>query len=169
MKTGNLIINWLLISYATSQTERLFSPFDKWRRGDFNFQTFYWIGKNLVVQPRLFKNPNFSPLFLIGKNLEAYTAQGKHFKIQILNLWLNFEKFCPNLSLIVENKIANSHKKEDGHILSVNDWDIPFPKRLRICQWIGKNIFHWRQWYEPIGNFALPQNVWLWGSEDIYF
>ena len=29
LKTGNLIINWLLLSYATCRTERLSSPFDK--------------------------------------------------------------------------------------------------------------------------------------------
>ena len=29
METGNLIINWLLLSYATCRTERLSSPFDK--------------------------------------------------------------------------------------------------------------------------------------------
>ena len=29
LKTGNLIINWLLLSYATERTERLPSPFDK--------------------------------------------------------------------------------------------------------------------------------------------
>ena len=26
---NNIIINWLLLSYATCRTERLFSPFDK--------------------------------------------------------------------------------------------------------------------------------------------
>ena len=32
LKTGNLMINWLLLSYATCRTERVFSPFDKWRQ-----------------------------------------------------------------------------------------------------------------------------------------
>ena len=38
----------------------------------------------------------------------------------------------------------------------INDWYIPFPKVLRIYQWIGKNIFHWRKWNEPIVNSAYP-------------
>ena len=52
-------------------------------------------------------------------NLErlVYTAQYQHSEIQILNLWMKWEKLCPILSFIVENKMGNSHKK-DGHILS---------------------------------------------------
>ena len=42
--------------------------------------------------------------------------QDQHFKIQILNLWMNWEKLCPNLSFTVENKLGNSHIKKDGHI-----------------------------------------------------
>ena len=36
--------------------------------------------------------------------------------------------------------------------LYINDWDIPFPKILRIYQWIGKSIFHWGKWNEPLVN-----------------
>ena len=62
-------------------------------------------------------------------------------------------KLCPNLSLNVENKMENSHKKGWSHFkLNINDSDILFPKILRIYQWIGKIIFRWWKWNEPIGN-----------------
>ena len=48
-----------------------------------------------------------------------YAAQDQHFKIQILNLWVNWETLCPNLSFTVENKMENSHKKEHDHILNL--------------------------------------------------
>ena len=126
------------------------SPFDKlWGQGDknLNFQTFQWIGENLEMQYRLFKN---STLW-IGKNLEKYTAPDQHFKIPILSIWMSWENLCSNLSFTVENKMENSHKRGWSHFkLKINDWDISFPKILRICQWIGKNIFHWGKWNEPI-------------------
>ena len=93
---------------------------------------------------------NLSYLLWAGKNLEVYTAQDQHYKIQILNLWTNSENLCPNLSFAVENKVGNSHKKGWSHfILSINDWDILFPKILRIYQWIRKNMFHWGKWNTP--------------------
>ena len=57
----------------------------------------------------------FSSLLWTGKNLKVYTAQDQHFKIQILNLWINWEKLCPNFSFTVENKMGNSHKKVWSH------------------------------------------------------
>ena len=69
----------------------------------------------------------------------------------MLNLWMSWEILFPNLSFTVENKMGNSHKRGWSHFkLNINDWDIPFPKILRIYQWIGKNIFHWGKWNEPI-------------------
>ena len=107
-----------------------------------NFQTFQWIGENLEMQSRLSKNPNFPSLLWIGKNLEIYTAPDQHFKIQMLNLWMSWENLCPNLSFTIENKIGNAHKRGWSHFkLNINDWDVPFPKIVRIYQWIGKNIF----------------------------
>ena len=130
------------------------SPFDqKWRQGDknLNFQTFQWTGENLEMQSRLFKNPNFPSLLWIEKNLEIYTVPDQHFKIQMLNLWMSWEDLCPNLSFTVENKMGNLHKRGWPHFkLNINDWDIPFPKILRIYQWIWKNTFHWGKWNEPI-------------------
>ena len=35
----------------------------------------------------------------------------QHFRIQILNLWMNWEKLFPNLSFPVENEMGNLHKK----------------------------------------------------------
>ena len=154
MKTVNLIINWLLSDTTCHRSERPPSPFDQiWRQGDknLNFQTFQWIGENLEMQSRLFKNPNFPSLLWIGKNLEIYTAPGHHFEMQMLNLWISWEKLCPNLSFTVENKMRNSCKRRLSHFkLNINDWDIPFPNILRIYLWIGKNIFHWGKWNEPI-------------------
>ena len=64
---------------------------------------------------------------------------------------MSWENLCPNLSFTVENKMENSHKRGWSHFkLKINDWDIPFPKILRICQWIGKNIFLWGKWNESI-------------------
>ena len=130
------------------------SLFDQiWRQGgkNINFQTFQRIGENLEMQSRLFKSPNFPSLLWIGKNLEIYTAPDQHFKIQMLNLWMSWENLCPNLSFTVENKMGNSHKRGWSHFkLNINDWDIPFPKSLRIYQWIWKSIFHWEKWNELI-------------------
>ena len=123
------------------------------RQGDknLNFQTFQWIGENLEMQSRLFKNSNFPSLLWIGKNLEIYTAPDQHFKIQMLNLWMSWENLCPNLTFTVKNKVRNSHKRGWSHFkLDINDWDIPFPKILRIYQWIRKNIFLWGKWNELI-------------------
>ena len=51
-------------------------------------------------------------------NWEVYTAQDNY----ILNLWMNWEKLCPELSFAVENKVGNSHKKGWSHIkLNIND------------------------------------------------
>ena len=47
------------------------------------------------------------------ENLEVYKAKDHHFQIQSLNLWMNWENKCPNLSFTVENKMGNSHKKGD--------------------------------------------------------
>ena len=156
MKTPNLIINWLLSDVPCYRTKRTpsASPFDQiWRQGDknLNSQTFRWIGENLEMQSRLFKNPNFPSLLWIGKNLEIYTAPDQHFKIQMLNLWMSWKNLCPNLSFTVENKMGNLHERRWSHFkLNINDWDIPFPKILRNYQWIRKNIFHWGKWNEPI-------------------
>ena len=80
LKTANLFINWLLSDVTFHRTERLpsASSFDQiWRQGDkhLNFQTVQWIGKNLEIQSRLFKNSNFPSLSWIRKNLPRPTFQ----------------------------------------------------------------------------------------------
>ena len=88
----------------------------------------------------------------LGKTWKySYATPNQHFKIQMLNLWMSWEKLCPNLSFTIGNKMGNSHKRGWSHFkLNINDWDIPFPKILRICQRIGKSTFHWGKWNEPI-------------------
>ena len=51
------------------------------------------------------------------ENLEIYTAPDRHFKIHMLNVWMSWENFlnCPNLTLTVENKMGNSHKRGWSH------------------------------------------------------
>ena len=111
------------------------------------------------MQSRLSKNPNLPSLLWIGKNLKVYTAQDQHFTIQILKLWMNSENLCPNSIFTVENKIRNSQRKGWSHFkLNINDWDISFPKILRIYQWIGKKIFHWGKWNEPLANSVHTTN-----------
>ena len=156
MKTANLIINRLFSDATCHRTETSpsTSPFDQiWRQGDknLNFQTFQWIGENLEMQSRLFKNPNFPSLLWIGKNLEIYTAPDQHFKIPMLNLWMSWGNLWTNLGITVENKMENSYKRGWSHFkLKISGWDIPFPKILRVFQWIGKKKFYWGEWNEPI-------------------
>ena len=115
------------------------------------FSTLLWIGENLEMLSRLFKNLNFPSLLWIGENSELYTAPDQHFKIPMLNLWMSWENLCPNLSFTVGNKTENSHKRRWSHFkIKINYWDIPYTKILKICQWIGKNIFHSGKWNEPM-------------------
>ena len=115
------------------------------------FKLFSELGKIWKCNLGFPKIPISPSLLWIGKNLEIYTAPDQHFKLQMLNLWMNWENVCPNLNFSVENKMGNSHKRGWPHFkLNINDWDIPFPKNLRIYQWIGKNIFHRGKWNEPI-------------------
>ena len=48
------------------------------------------------------------------------TQQDQHLKIQILNLWMTWEKLGPNLSFTIENKMGNSNKKR-WYILNFKD------------------------------------------------
>ena len=81
----------------------------------------------------------------------VYTVQDQLFKIQILNLWTNWERTCPNLIFAVENKMGNLHKKrilnlteiiKIFHLLKFKNVSVSWEKR----------IFHWEKWNEPIGN-----------------
>ena len=129
-----MIINLLLLSYATCHSERPSSPSDKiWRKGNFknpSFQTLQWIAKNLEVQPRLFKNSYLPSILWIAKKRDVYKPQEQHFKIQIFNLWMKWRR---NLTSLLKISIRDSHKKEWPHFkFKINDWNIPFSKILRI-------------------------------------
>ena len=49
-----------------------------------------------------------------GKSLCEFESKGldQHSNIAIVNLWIDWENLCPNLSYTVENKASNSHKKK---------------------------------------------------------
>ena len=63
------------------------------------------------------------------------------------------------------------HIKKDGHILNLteHDWYIPFPKTLRIYQWIGKTFSIWENGMNSLDILPIQQNIWSKGTEDIYF
>ena len=53
----------------------------------------------------------------------------------MLNLRMIWENLCPNLAFTVENKIGDSNQRGWSHFkLNINDWDIPFPRILKIYQ-----------------------------------
>ena len=76
LKTANLIINWLLSDATCHRTERL--PWNMKGQGDKNlsFQTIKWIGENLEIQSRLFKN-QFPISYEVGKTWK-YTQPQKN-------------------------------------------------------------------------------------------
>ena len=123
LKTASLIINWILWCHMSSYWK---TTLTSWPNMKVRGQKF--------ISSHLLKNP-------ISLWIE----------IQMLNLWMSWENLCPNLTFFLENKMGNSHKRGWSHFkLNLNDWDNPFPKILRIYQWIEKNIFHWGKWNEHI-------------------
>ena len=119
------------------------------------FSNFLENWENLEVQSRLFKNLNFPFILWMSKKLASIHRPRPTFQNPNLDLWINWEKLCLNLSLTVENNSGNSLKKRWPHFkLNINDWNILWSKLLRIYQWIGKNIFHWWKWNKPRGNSA---------------
>ena len=153
MKTANWIINRLFSDATCHRTERSPHPQPHHLTKYEDKGTKIWIFK-LFSELQLGKiwkyNLGFSKIPILVSFMN-YTAPDQHFKIPRLNLWISWENLCPNLSFTVENKMENSHKRGWSHFrLKINDWDIPFPKILRVCQWIEKNCFHWGEWNEPI-------------------
>ena len=94
----------------TFRTKRLSSPFDKnikargLQKPHFSNSLMNWEN----FESRFFTNLNFPSLLKIGKTLEVYTFHDQHFKIQILNLWMNWENLCPNLSFSVEKQMGKT-------------------------------------------------------------
>ena len=82
-KNGSLCLFVNLVPSASFRYKRKASKMGGDLKGDFkssNFSTFWWIGKNLEVAPRLvFKKPNITSLSWIGKNWEIQLEQ--HLKI----------------------------------------------------------------------------------------
>ena len=73
----------------------------------------------MVVQPRLFKNPNFLPIsFMNWEKLGSMHSPRPTFQYRNFEYIDELGKVMfSNLSFTVENKMKISHKKEDGHIL----------------------------------------------------
>ena len=72
-----------------------------------NFLSFSSIGKNCKVQLEQYSKIPYS--LSNGKTSEVQPKTNTQ-KIPILNLWMNSNFFCPNLSFTVESKICNLHK-----------------------------------------------------------
>ena len=65
------------------------------------FHLFHALGKMRSLTGATFKNSKIS--LLIGKNLEVQPKTNTQ-KIPTLNLWMNWENLCSNLSFTVENR-----------------------------------------------------------------
>ena len=91
---------------------------------------------------------NWEKLGKIGKN----TAPDQHFKIQMLNLWMSWENLCPNLSFTLLKIRWGIYIKEDGHISNLTQMiEISYSLKFReFINELGKTIFHWGKWNEPI-------------------
>ena len=154
MKTANLIINWLLSDATCYRTEKpsSASPFDQiWRQGDKNldFQTFQWLAKIWKCNLGFSKIPIFHLFYKLGKTWKYTQPQTNISKSQCwIYGWVG--KTYVLIEALLLKIRWRIHIKEDDGISNLNERDIPFPKILRICQWIGKNIFHWKKWNEPI-------------------
>ena len=91
LKTGNVIINWLLLSDATCRTEKLSSPSDypsPEGNGSSKIEIFKLVSEMVKIWKCSLgysKIPIFHLFHELGKT-EAYTTQGQPFKIQILKL-----------------------------------------------------------------------------------
>ena len=86
------------------------------------------------------------------------TAENKQLKTQILTIWMNWEKLCPNLSLL-ENEIGNLHKPSWSHnwshfkVNTMNDVFSNFKNQSMNCD---KYVFNLEKWnFEPTANSAL--------------
>ena len=116
------------------------------------YQILYWktiltIWK--VMKARWLQKSQFLISLMNWENIGSMHSSRATFKIQSFEYIGKLGKFMANLSFTVENKMRNSRKKGWSHFkLNINDWDITFPKTLRIYQWFWKNILQWEKWNE---------------------
>ena len=102
-----------------------------------------------VMKARWLQKSQFLTSLMNWENIGSTHSSRATFKIQSFEYMGKLGKFMANLRFTVENKMRNSHKKGWSHFkLNINDWDIPFPKTLRIYQWFWKNILQWEKWNE---------------------
>ena len=143
MRTANLI-NRLFSDATSHRSERppSASPFDQiWRQG--TKISIVKLFSELLLGKIWKYNLGFSKIPILVSFMN-YTAPDQHFKIPVLNLWMSWENWCPNLSFTVENKIANSHKRVWSHFrLKVNDWDIPSPLSLNWEKYFSSGKTKW--------------------------
>ena len=112
-----------------------------------NLHLFHELGKIVKhTQPKTnIPKSKFRIYQWIGKNYSKKLCKGK------------------NSSFNVENKIMLHFK------LNINDWDIPFPKILKIYQWIGKSKFSiGKNGMNRFGISPIPQSDCPKGPKSIY-
>ena len=64
-------------------------------------------------------------------------------------------------SFTVGNKMGNSHRKGWSHFkINIDDWDISFPKVLRIMNELGKIFRTGENGINPLGILPVLQNIW---------
>ena len=90
---------------GAQKSQFLFSKFGSVAKADiqeiqFSIFVMNWV-KLQSPEKATFKNPKIS--LWIWKNLEIQPKINTQ-KIPILNVWMNWEKSCPNLSFTVQNK-----------------------------------------------------------------
>ena len=96
-----------------------------------NFKLFSELLKTWKYSLGFSKISTFFLFYELGKRVED-----QHFKIQIFNLRMNWEKLCPNLRFSNESKMGNSHEKW---------WGLrEFPSGLRHC-----NQNQMVPWFKP--------------------
>ena len=124
-----------------------------------NFQCFSWTGESWEVQlEHRSKIPIFLSLDGLGKTWK-YSVRPR-FKSSYLNLYVNWERLCPNLSFTVKNKMGSFDKA--GCISNLTDkWDSISPQISGVFNQLGKICFLWEKWnLNPLEILCIPQNVW---------
>ena len=115
-----------------------------------NFQSFSWTGESWEVQlEHRSKIPTFWSLYGLGKTWK-YSLRPR-FKSPNLNLYVNWERLCPNLSFTVENKMGSFDKAGCISNLLINEILYFLKFQELLINWkkyvsFGKNgiWIHWK-------------------------